>query len=192
MVFENILSNFVAYEDLNIDNDKIEKFCYKQMDDDPNGRIISNRGGWQSNDLFTSTTPELKELTDIISSRFIDLAFKMNYNINCPVGNFWININKKNSHNVPHIHPRTLLTSVYYVKVPENSGNIIFHRTIHNYEEYVKDYMISKYNEYNSSTYTFVPKKGKLLIFPSWLEHEVEPNETDLERISIAFNSVYE
>jgi hypothetical protein len=34
----------------------------------------------------------------------------------------------------------------------------------------------------------FVPEEGKLLLFPSWLEHHVEAFEGDGERISVSFN----
>lgn len=192
MIFENVFCNFLAYEDIIIDNDAIEKYCYHKKSEDEKGRVISNVGGWQSNDLFLPV-PELCELTSIVTHLMRSLAKQINLKDvhNLYLGNFWININKNSNTNIPHSHPESVLTAVYYVKVPENSGNIKFFTPINNYDEHFKDFMIEKYNEYNSTTYSFVPKKGKLVFFPSWLMHEVEPNKTDSDRISIAFNFVY-
>ena len=42
---------------------------------------------------------------------------------------------------------------------------------------------------YDGYAYTYInPKNNLLLLFPSWLEHDVEENKSDDERISIAFN----
>ena len=44
------------------------------------------------------------------------------------------------------------------------------------------------YNEFNGDNYSFTPRNGDLLIFPSTLKHSVTHNEVDIERYSIAFN----
>ena len=44
------------------------------------------------------------------------------------------------------------------------------------------------YNEFNGDNYSFTPRNGDLLIFPSTLKHSVTYNEVDIERYSIAFN----
>jgi hypothetical protein len=41
----------------------------------------------------------------------------------------------------------------------------------------------------NGSGIPFTPATGHLILFPSWLEHRVEPFEGEGERISIAFNA---
>ena len=46
-----------------------------------------------------------------------------------------------------------------------------------------------KHNHYTSSVWSITPQKGKLLLFPSWLEHEVSPGLSQESRISISFNS---
>jgi uncharacterized protein (TIGR02466 family) len=40
----------------------------------------------------------------------------------------------------------------------------------------------------NSSVHTIPPEVGKLIIFPSWLDHGVNPNLSDTDRISMSFN----
>jgi len=192
MIFENVFCNFLAYEDIIIDNNDIENFCYRKMNEDEKGRVLSNKGGWQSNDLFLPVS-ELCELTSIVTYNMRKLAKKINLkNVHdLYLSNFWININKNSNSNSPHTHPNSVLTAVYYVKVPYKSGDIRFFSPIENNHDYFKDFMIENYNEYNSTTYTLKPSQGKLVFFPSWLKHEVESNETNMDRISIAFNSNY-
>ena len=46
----------------------------------------------------------------------------------------------------------------------------------------------SERNQMNSSVHSISPEAGTLIIFPSWLEHGVEQNLSEADRISIAFN----
>jgi uncharacterized protein (TIGR02466 family) len=196
MIIETILSNFIAYENICLNNLDIGNFCYRCEKEDPKGRVISNIGGWQSKDLSYKdiNEPEMLKLFEIIKNRFVELT--KNFNLINPekmdIDNFWININKKNNTNVIHNHIHSIFTIVYYVKVPLNSGKIIFSRpSILYYEKCIENDIIEKYNEFNSSTYAYEPKEGDLIMFPAWLEHFVESNNTNEDRISIAFNSNY-
>ena len=55
-----IFINFLAVESLQLDNEKIEKLCLEKKKASA-GRVISNGGGWQSDNLDAGT-PELAEL----------------------------------------------------------------------------------------------------------------------------------
>ena len=74
---------------------------------------------------------------------------------------------------------------MYYVSIPKNSGSIVFlNKDLDTfYRESIKNY-----NEYNSSTWTIEPKENQCVLFPSYLQHYVEPNLNKKERISISFN----
>src|SRR5258706_16332468 len=55
-----IFINFLAVDSLRLDNDRIEKFCLERKKNN-SGRVISNGGAWQSDNLDLAT-PELAEL----------------------------------------------------------------------------------------------------------------------------------
>tara|TARA_B100000427_G_C15476068_1_gene580825 strand:+ start:277 stop:867 length:591 start_codon:yes stop_codon:yes gene_type:complete len=104
--------------------------------------------------------------------------------------NSWVNINGKGCYNKKHTHADgvVLLSGAYYVTVPENSGNILFSdprpTVVHSFAD-------SRY--YNSyQIYPIQPKENMLLLFPCWLEHQVEPNNSNEDRISISFNLMRE
>ena len=101
----------------------------------------------------------------------------------------WVNRNPKGASNTRHTHITysrpLLLSGVYYIKVPENSGRIRFYdpRLISSLNTPDHQYY------YNSQSYNFiVPQEDMILFFPSWLEHDVEENQSNEERISIGFN----
>jgi uncharacterized protein (TIGR02466 family) len=104
------------------------------------------------------------------------------------VNNIWININPPGTFNRPHVHPECVFAGVYYVAVPENSGGISFKHPAVAQQYHVFPEVIEEYNSYSASSWAVDPEPGKLVIFPAWLEHYVEPNLSNSERISIAFN----
>lgn len=99
----------------------------------------------------------------------------------------WVNINNKTNYNSRHSHFNTnvFLSGVYYVKVPENSGNLKLYDPRGHWVTQMFDYI---HFRDGISFETIIPQEDMIILFPSWLEHEVEPNESDEERISIAFN----
>ena len=94
------------------------------------------------------------------------------------------NVNSLGSFNKPHDHYGDVISGVYYISIPENSGSIVFiNKDLNNFYT-----SIDKYNEYNSSNWTIAPEENKCILFPSYLKHYVEPNLNKKERISISFN----
>ena len=101
---------------------------------------------------------------------------------------YWVNFNPPGAFNHRHHHTDTviLLSGVYYLKVPPDSGRITFFDprglTINSMGD-------SRFYKYEPEV-TVDPQSGMIVYFPSWLEHEVENNQGNSERISIAFNIV--
>lgn len=100
----------------------------------------------------------------------------------------WVNINNRGNYNSRHTHSNGInfLSGVYYVTVPKNSGNIVF------FDPKSMIFSSAPDGEYyrRSASEVCEPKENMLLLFPSWLEHEVEQNNTDEDRISISFNLI--
>ena len=98
----------------------------------------------------------------------------------------WAIVNKKNTFNLRHSHPNSLLSAAYYVKANDQSGEIKFFdpkdaKTMRHPE-------ISIYNDLSTNTVKIKPEEGKLLIFPSYIHHAVEENLSDQDRVVISFN----
>ena len=141
----------------------------------------SNRGGWQSKLL--PPTGELEPLSIEIS----EFCKSINLGINeIVIPQMWINVNKKNDWNVIHQHGHYQLSGTYYVKVPEDSGQIVFRdprpSAIGNL------FMVNRFDK--GEFRKVKPIEGLLILFPSYLDHFVEPSNADEDRISISFDVV--
>ena len=85
-----------------------------------------------------------------------------------------------------HCHPGSLLSGVFYLEVPEGSSDILFYdprpaRDILNIPR-------KQLTDINRSDVTITPKEGTLLIWESWMHHEVLYNKSKEARTTIVFN----
>jgi uncharacterized protein (TIGR02466 family) len=184
-----IFINFLAVESLRLDNDRIEKFCLERKTAAP-GRVVSNGGGWQSDNLDPGT-PELAELFAEVDKRLNEVhrAFEFNPSMRQVITEAWININQKGHFNYSHDHPGSLFSAVYYVKGGADKGELELKTPITAHTYTISNEMAGSFNAFTGHAMVIPPVTGDLLIFPSWLLHRVNMSRSDEERISIAFNS---
>jgi uncharacterized protein (TIGR02466 family) len=90
----------------------------------------------------------------------------------------------------PHSHPESILSGCFYLKVPENSSPIIFNdpRSYRKYIQYPPVFGLDRSRYSLLPEYVVNPSEGLLLVWPSWLEHQVPPSSINEERIVVAFN----
>jgi uncharacterized protein (TIGR02466 family) len=135
----------------------------------------SNFGGWQSHDKIHEM-PVFKPLVRAI----LDFAAPIlqPYTPQTPIiQSMWANLNFKHCYNGHHTH-EGWLSGVFYLQVPPKSGRLIFtNPAIRSERHLLRD-----------SNYPLTPVKLGCILFPSWLEHYVEPSQSDQPRISISFN----
>ena len=179
----NIFSSYVLVDNFKFDVKKYKKeiLDFKSVKDTV---TKSNYGGWQS-DTFETVHKNFKDLFKKISSNVKEVEKKLSLLKELRLNNLWYNVNDLGSFNRPHEHGGAVVSGVYYVSIPKNSGSIVFLNT--NLDLYYK-HNIKNYNKYNSSTWKIEPEENKCILFPSYLVHYVEPNLSNKERISISFN----
>ena len=96
----------------------------------------------------------------------------------------WGNIQRPNTHFRRHSHYNNMFSGVFYLNENENFPNIMFWRP----EEQSVDPKKVEFNPFNQGSYFQETKKDTLIMFPAWLQHSVDLNETDKDRINISFN----
>lgn len=154
-----------------------------------------NRFGWHSEkDLMSRSEPGLSQLAGVIpkcvlaatraiSPQFDPKGFRLETE-------GWININPEHGYNAPHRHSGFMWSGCYYVTVPGvesgPSGCI----------EFLSPVIVpGEYRVLGAQCYedrlTMRPSAGDMLLFPSYLNHWVFPNEASEERITIAFNATF-
>ena len=80
----------------------------------------------------------------------------------------------------------SVISGVYYIDIPANDmGDIVFHR-----DDDAAYYLPPLENVNNVTMYkqTYKAATGRLILFPSWVKHEVTTNYSDKNRISMSFN----
>ena len=92
----------------------------------------------------------------------------------------WVNLLKGGGHHSAHIHPNSVLSGTLYVEVPSGSGSIRF--------EDPRLPMMMAAPAGPDRFVTIKPRAGMLLLWESWLRHEVLPGRGRGERLSISFN----
>lgn len=109
------------------------------------------------------------------------------YKFNYPFS-FFAKVGKDSSHD-NHTHPDSILSGVFYLSCSENTSPIIFNDP-RAYYKYINYKPIFGRNDgyYLYPEYVVQPQPGMLLLFPSWLEHEVPKQTSDDDRITLVFN----
>jgi uncharacterized protein (TIGR02466 family) len=165
-------------------NSELKRFAYDRQKIDP-GTLISNCGGYQSSGIVSGENAEVDILVSAINSEILACTQQVGLP-ELELYNIWININPPKSYNNLHGHAGSVLSGVYYVEATEHQGNIQFERSDN--AEYHIPVNIKKTTYYTSTRATYAAKTGAMYIFPSWLKHSVQMNNSTSDRISISFN----
>ena len=138
-----------------------------------------------TDDKFVLRHPTLKFLHDRIMGEFYRLNDEhLKYENKFVMNTSWYTHSKPCQSAPFHNHSNCMFSGVFYVKVPENSGDIEFDSHSGN----TFQPRSSEPNIFNSRSIKIKPSKGKLLFFDSNIYHEIKRNESDQVRVSIAFN----
>ena len=176
---------------LDLDNDKLYNYCKKEQRKQ-SGRVVSNLGGYQAKELDLNE-PTLKPLLEEIKLNVNTFSNKVLNGLDQTVDNLWLNINRYKDSNLTHNHPNAEISGVYYVKTPNECGQIIFEHPAFNvlsYYDTLRETNSSHTGPYDSLEWNMPVCEGTLYLFPSWLNHRVESNKNITEdRVSFASNT---
>jgi len=100
----------------------------------------------------------------------------------------WLNFSKKGDSHFDHYHPNSFLSGVLYIKADPQHHYITFNNNQTN-TMILPSNERTKWGDFNCTSYDIPAEQGKLLIFPSKLNHNVETNTKDYLRISLSFNT---
>lgn len=144
----------------------------------------SNAGGWHS----PTNMHERKEYSNFcktIIKLFKGIFYQEYINSEPKITAMWANVNYPNSYNTVHTHYNSKWSGAYYVSIPEKSGNLFFKDPRPAAEMIKPNYT---FNEDAKNVCYTGGLNGMAFIFPAWLPHGVETNNTKENRISISFN----
>ncbi len=169
-------------------NEQMYKFIKITRSNDQQGISKSNIKGWHSKD-FDMQENEPKNFIKFILPAIEQVITDMNWekqkqSIN--INNMWAIINTGGAANHRHQHSNCTISGAYYVRAPQNSGDIVFYdprpAPVYTYPKAVNPNLL------NAQVNGISPKEGALVLFPSYLDHSVNENLSNEERIVISFN----
>jgi uncharacterized protein (TIGR02466 family) len=154
--------------------------------DDQAGRQWSKSKGYAGYTSYASLSdlpkrdPAFGDLAKILSRHASTFARELGWDVKPKLDSLWANLLKSGGPHSGHIHPHSILSGTFYVEVPPGSGAIRF-----------EDPRLPLMMVAPQRTDAFVaiePRAGLLLLWESWLRHEVLPGSGRGERLSISFN----
>ena len=168
-------------------NAQILELANKMRRNDPNGVNNTNVKGWQSPNILQNLE-EFKDINLRIMQACQRIAESQHFKPNRILDHqAWLNISPPGAFNKLHYHANCHFSGVYYVslKAPE-CGSIYFR------DPRVASRMftcpITQQTDFTAEEVRMRPEEGRMYIFPGWLEHGVEPNQSTEDRVSISFN----
>lgn len=177
------------FKDFDLDdfNRDLEEKILAWSKSDP-GLNKTNQYGWHSTtDMHTRA--EFKDLVDLLYQMQFEIYQQEGLASEPLLGNMWANINYPGASNAMHIHPNSLWSGAYYVTADANSGNIYFEDpravSLMSMPKRTVEQPVNQRRIIES-----VPQTGRLIMFPSWVNHGVRENLSDKTRISVSFNFV--
>jgi uncharacterized protein (TIGR02466 family) len=164
-------------------NQELEKDIIAWSNQDK-GMVRTNVKGWHSQ-TDMHQRPEYQKLVDMLYEAQRTIYNQEHLDSEPVLGNMWANINPPGGMNRAHQHPNSLWSGVYYIKAPKNCGHLKIDDPASMSRPKQKEGEVPA-RLYRETHYE--PIAGRLIMFPSWLMHCVDPNESNDIRISVSFN----
>ena len=188
MIIEKFFPTFIYAKDVQLNNNQLTQDIINWSNQDK-GVSKTNYKGWHST-TDMADKPEYQQLITELMKMQKEVYDNEHIDRHPRLGNMWANINPPDGMNQPHVHPNSLFSGVYYVKSQSKSGRlkiydprpgIQYSMPIRKPGNPGKDLWREAYID---------PIPGRIIMFPAWLWHAVEPNESNDIRISVSFNFI--
>ncbi len=180
----------------NFDMGELEKSCWSIAQDDEAGQKWCDENNYPGYTSYASLSDltwrspffeELKNLLDLHVKTFVEeLDFDLEGR-NLKLEDLWINILSEGGNHSAHIHPNSVISGTTYISMPSGSSAIKFEDPRHSMMMAAPS-RIKDAKEYLKPFIYVNPSVGDVLLWESWLRHEVPANNSSEERISISFN----
>ena len=191
MIKEYFFPTIIYVKDLpnaNELNSYLEKHIVEWSNQDK-GVSKTNVNGWHSQ-TDMNNKPEYKPLIQELFTMQNEIIQEERLDIEPRLGNMWANINYPGGYNQMHLHPNSLFSGAYYIKASPNSGRLQLMDPRPGVQQNMPTRKPGKIpRELWRETY-YDPIPGRIIMFPSWLWHKVEPNKSNDIRISVSFNFI--
>jgi uncharacterized protein (TIGR02466 family) len=162
----------------------------KDIEDIIKGGLRSNSGNSTSSNsyIFDDKLKKIKQFCEQQIAIYVKEVINPKEDLDFYITQSWLNITKPGETHHSHFHRNSIISGVFYISTEEDDK--ITFSDPNAKIKIIIDLATKEYNLWNSITWFFPVNNNELVLFPSWLNHEVEPNKkATTDRISLSFNT---
>ena len=150
-------------------------------------RYTSNSAKITNNIRILENYPILKNLLLNKFYQFIKES-NLNYKNKFFITTSWIAKLEKNQRSQIHLHKNSFYSGIYYFEDEYNSncGNLFLYNPLTQLSDF--DLNPPNFNDFNCSSFEIYPSPRRLILFPSYIQHQIQQNTSNKVRHSLAFN----
>lgn len=177
----NLFPTAIGFAELGRPLSDEELFFIRELETRP------NMGNTTSTNNFVLRDPALTSLRSFIEdavSEYFKSTVNPKHNVSLRLTQSWCNYSEPGQHHHKHAHPNSYISGVFYAQTNADD-RIYFYRSGWQQIKFPPQ----EWNVYNSESWWFEANAGKLILFPSWLEHMVPTVQGGKTRISLSFNT---
>ncbi len=176
-------------------NTRLLRECRQLKEDDAAGRRWSARnypGGYTSYgsaNRMHRNSPTFAALARELDRHVARFARRLRFDLEgrpLAMTDCWVNLMSQGSAHGLHLHPLSTISGTYYVTTPSGSPGLKLEDP--RLERFMAAPPRSGARHSNPSWVLLPARPGQLVLFESWLRHEVAANRSAAERVSISFN----
>lgn len=181
---------------LSIDPEELETSCYSIAQDDEAGQAWCEANGYPGYTSYASLTdlpwrfPIFADLVKSLDAHVMAFAEDLEFDLDgrdLVLEDLWINILPEGGMHASHIHPHSVISGTTYVAMPEGTSALKLEDPRSVMMMAAPARKKGARDEMRQFIYV-TPKVGDVLLWESWLRHEVPMNMAEEERISVSFN----
>ena len=135
----------------------------------------------------TKSFSEIKEFIQVHLNQYTYQVYGMERKQNINITTSWLNLTKPGMAHHHHTHPNSFISGVFYFETIPSDSLIFTAPATHHQKPFI--FSNTKGFNYYYDQVTQMVENKTLLLFPSWLRHEVKENKSDVDRISLSFNT---
>ncbi|MFB0931669.1 MAG: TIGR02466 family protein [Ascidiaceihabitans sp.] len=179
-----------------VDRNELENSCWSIANDDEAGQEWCEENGFPGYTSYASLTdlgwrfPIFADLIKVLDKHVAAFVKDLDFDLDdkkITLDSLWINILPQGGVHTSHIHPHSVISGTTYVNMPTETSAIKFEDPRSAMMMAAPVRKIDARDEMRSFFYV-APDVGDVLLWESWLRHEVPVNMAEDERISISFN----
>jgi uncharacterized protein (TIGR02466 family) len=179
-----------------VDPSELEASCWSIAEDDEAGQTWCEENGYPGYTSYASLSdlpyrfPIFKVLEKALNKHVKAFAKDLEFNLDgrkLKLEDIWINILPPGGIHTSHIHPHSVISGTTYVVIPEGASAIKFEDPRLPMMMAAPARLKDARPELRSFAYV-TPEPGEVLLWESWLRHEVPLNMAEEDRISVSFN----